>query len=238
MGDDRVRSGLHLISSVVRAFSEATTDYHLLLETIARMVARTIPDCYAVLVRDADGRLTPAAVHDPDPRVIAAFRSRLGRPHTLAEAPLAADAIENGSLLLPEVDLADLRVRRPGAAIEMLEEIGVRGMLIAPLRSQGQAFGALSILRHDPRHPPLDELDLEIVEDLAGHAALALGTSRLVNQLQAELERRTAAELASTFLDAIIENIPDMVFVKEAERLAFVRFNPPASSCSAWRATS
>lgn len=30
---------------------------------------------------------------------------------------------------------------------------------------------------------------------------------------------------ANQFLDAIVENIPNMVFVKEAERLAFVRFN-------------
>lgn len=33
------------------------------------------------------------------------------------------------------------------------------------------------------------------------------------------------AEDLSRFLDAIIENIPDMIFVKDAERLAFVRFN-------------
>jgi PAS domain S-box-containing protein len=30
---------------------------------------------------------------------------------------------------------------------------------------------------------------------------------------------------ASSLLDAIVENIPDMVFVKDADRLAFVRFN-------------
>ncbi|HSN69083.1 MAG TPA: PAS domain S-box protein, partial [Thermoanaerobaculia bacterium] len=34
-----------------------------------------------------------------------------------------------------------------------------------------------------------------------------------------------AARRTSQFLEAIIENIPNMVFVKEAERLAFVRFN-------------
>ena len=35
----------------------------------------------------------------------------------------------------------------------------------------------------------------------------------------------TSLERANQFLDAIVENIPNMVFVKDAERLAFVRFN-------------
>ena len=48
--------------------------------------------------------------------------------------------------------------------------------------------------------------------------------------LNADLERRVQArtaqlEEANQFLNAIIENIPNMVFVKEPERLTFVRFN-------------
>ena len=48
--------------------------------------------------------------------------------------------------------------------------------------------------------------------------------------LNAELERRVEARTAqleetNLFLAAIIENIPNMVFVKDARRLAFVRFN-------------
>lgn len=40
-------------------------------------------------------------------------------------------------------------------------------------------------------------------------------------------QRRTASELlrARKFLDSIVENIPDMIFVKEAESLRFERFN-------------
>ncbi len=51
-----------------------------------------------------------------------------------------------------------------------------------------------------------------------------------IRSLNADLERRVqarTAELEETnkFLSAIIENIPSMVFVKDAERLTFVRFN-------------
>lgn len=48
--------------------------------------------------------------------------------------------------------------------------------------------------------------------------------------LNVELEQRVQARTAqleetNQFLSAIIENIPDMVFVKDAQQLAFVRFN-------------
>lgn len=52
----------------------------------------------------------------------------------------------------------------------------------------------------------------------------------LSNQkLRKEIDERRAAEArlrdANRFLDSVIENIPDMVFVKDAEELRFVRFN-------------
>ena len=44
-------------------------------------------------------------------------------------------------------------------------------------------------------------------------------SNRQLHRMNAELQR------AQTFLDSLIENLPDMVFVKEAKTLRFVRFN-------------
>jgi PAS domain S-box-containing protein len=51
-----------------------------------------------------------------------------------------------------------------------------------------------------------------------------------IRALNADLERRVHArtaqlEEANQFLAAVVENIPNMIFVKDAERLTFVRFN-------------
>jgi len=43
-----------------------------------------------------------------------------------------------------------------------------------------------------------------------------------------------ALEGASTFLDAIVENIPDMIFVKRASDLMFVRFNRAGEELLGW----
>jgi PAS domain S-box-containing protein len=95
---------------------------------------------------------------------------------------------------------------------------GARSLLAVPIRIADQAAGSLVVLRRTER--PFDDLDIAIVENLAQHAGLALANARLHRELAWKM-----AEPNHGFLDAIIENIPDMVFVKDAESLAFVRFN-------------
>ena len=53
-------------------------------------------------------------------------------------------------------------------------------------------------------------------------ACLAAGLVWLLRRLE-----RCAASLRSSqkFLDAILDNLPDMIFLKDAERLSFVRMN-------------
>jgi len=47
-----------------------------------------------------------------------------------------------------------------------------------------------------------------------------------LNKMAADLSKSyTALKKNELFLEAIIENIPDMIFVKDAEELRFVRFN-------------
>jgi PAS domain S-box-containing protein len=115
-------------------------------------------------------------------------------------------------------------------------------VLVVPLRMHNDPVGCISLVRYRREHPPLDGIDVEIATSLASHAALAISNGRLLRRAQSEVDRRVKAEAAlmeserlrraeqdvaraNRFLDAIIENIPDMVFVKEAENLTFTRFN-------------
>ncbi len=226
MGEDsakRFRDGLRLISSVVHALSAAEAVE--LPAIVARMIATAIPDLCVVILMTDDGTYVPAGVHDGDPAAVAAFSAIRIAP---GEPTLSAEALAGGPLLFGELDLGKLRERLPASAIAPLVAIGARGMVVAPLAIRGESLGALGVIRRRPEHPPLDELDLEIVENLAHHVALALSNARLVARLQHSEALRAADERAleaSRLLDAIVENIPDMIFVKDADRLAFVRFN-------------
>lgn len=218
--EQRVRRGLKLVSTVVRTFTEKTADYERLLPAIAWAIADAIPDtCLVSLCTEDCKALTPVASYDADESIItklAAYR----RTYALAETPLGSQAIAEGTIFQPAIDLAAIQGNSE-LAYAMFADVGARGYIIAPMRAGGELFGLITIIRRRAEHAPLDELDVEIVEDLAGHAALAISNARLVKKLESgELLRET-----TQFLDTIVENIPDMVFVKDADRLSFVRFN-------------
>jgi PAS domain S-box-containing protein len=223
----RLRDGLRLVSTVAQAFAATTSDYRGLLEAIARNIAEAIPHACIVLLRTGTS-LTLVAIHDGEPDTESRFRDVVNRPYPMREGGISAMVLANGPLLMPRIDFELLRTQIMAPTVDQLEAGGITGMLVVPLATRGELIGVLWVLRRGTSHRPLDELDLEIVQDLANHAALAISNARLFKQLERSEQLRMAEEravAASSLLDAIVENIPDMVFVKDADKLAFVRFN-------------
>ncbi len=224
---ERLRRGIRTLSTAIAAVAEATTDSQRLLETLVHQAAELIEDTCIVLLKTPQGPHA-AALYDPDPTLLAELR-------LLYEKPLGPGAeytnqvMQSGkAVLFPTVNLASARGRISDEMYDTLTRIGLSGTLVVPMRVQGQPYGALTILRHRPHARDLDELDLELAQDLANHAAIAIANARHVDALRENDELRGAKEelaRANKFLDAIIENIPDMVFVKDADKLAFTRFN-------------
>jgi signal transduction histidine kinase len=66
--------------------------------------------------------------------------------------------------------------------------------------------------------------------------ALFVGLGALITWLSASLRRAIQrAEEANRFLDSIVENIPDIVFVKDARSGRFVRINRAGEELLGWR---
>ncbi len=102
--------------------------------------------------------------------------------------------------------LTDPRIPHEPDDQDVAGRLGIRGMAAAPLRSLGgEVIGTLAISYREPRIIAPDELDL--LQGLADHAAIALANSRL-------LERVGASEERYRFL---VENAPDIVFATDAE---------------------
>ncbi|MEJ7596939.1 MAG: ATP-binding protein [Kofleriaceae bacterium] len=218
--EKRARQGLHLVSRLVRTFSRDTASYERLLPTIAREIAEAIPDtCLVSLCNDDCSAVTPVAEYDREPAVVERLIS-MRRVYAISETPFASQAIERGTLLAPMINLDEL-AQRSTTAGTLMRALGARSFVLTPMRSGGQLVGLITLIRRSEQLAPLDELDVEILEDLAAHAALAISNARMVKKLASGEQLRDA----TMFLDTIIENIPDMVFVKEAENLSFVRFN-------------
>jgi PAS domain S-box-containing protein len=219
--DTRLRKALRAVSAAATAFLETTNDRARLLDTVVRAVADVVPDLCMVSVRSTDARsITVEAVHDNDPAIRGVYAPMLRIPRALAHSALATAAF-NATVFIPQLDLDAMADRTAPDAVDALRTVGARGMLVVSLQSRGEQLGLLTVIRHRGDLPPLDDLDRELVEHLANHAALALANAELASQR----DQMASEVAASRFLDAVIENIPDMVFVKDAVDLAFVRLN-------------
>jgi PAS domain S-box-containing protein len=231
--DKRLRQALRAVSAAVMAFSESEADYARLLETVVRSVGEALGDTCSISLRSDDGRtLTPVAMYDRDPRIVEAFAPLLGRSLPLDQTMVGA---QGRTMFIQMLDASLLEGQMQAPSLAFIREAGVHSLIAIPLNLRGQLLGVLAVLRHRKDMRSLDEIDLEIAEHLAAHAALALGNAKLARERNqahdklAEAEALRASEAkaaeANRFVDAILEHIPDMVFVKEAGELRFVRFN-------------
>jgi PAS domain S-box-containing protein len=102
--------------------------------------------------------------------------------------------------------LEDPRIPHEPDDHEVADRMGIRGMAAAPLRVPGgEVIGTLAISYRQPVAISPDEL--ELLQGLADHAAIALANSRL-------LERVRASESRYRFL---VDQAPDIVFSTDAE---------------------
>lgn len=235
MTDKRLRQALRAVSAAVMAFSETEADHTRLLETIVRSVGEASGDMCSISLRSDDGAtLTPMAMYDRDPAAMAAFAPLLNQPMPLESTMVGGTGLVR-PLFIQMLDPGQLEGRVQPRTLAFMRALGVHSLIAIPLSQGGGVLGILSVLRHRQDARSLDEIDLEIAQHLASHAALALGNAKLARERRRaqeqlaqsealrELEARAAE--ANRFVDAILEHIPDMVFVKEASELRFVRFN-------------
>ncbi|HEY3237342.1 MAG TPA: GAF domain-containing protein, partial [Polyangiaceae bacterium] len=194
---------LQVLSSVLRAFAEATTDYQRLLDVVAQKLSEVVKDGCVVRLLSEGGWLTPVAIHLPleayvrDAEAVSRVRAHIAAPHNIAEQAGARRVIETGeSLLVPRLDLTQLKSSAAPAIAEVYETIGIHSLLLVALRVRGESIGLLSLFRFAPGSPPFVEQDRNLAQALADHASLAITNARLLRSALRELAEREQAEAA------------------------------------------
>jgi PAS domain S-box-containing protein len=174
----KLQDRLRVLSDVTRRFAEATTDYERLLQSVAHSLAETIRDSCAVFLLDAEQRsLLLSAIHASDPEILRELREGFAsRKLSITEQPAMAERLRRGeALLIPR--LAG-RENSPEQS-RWQEKLGLHSTLVVPLRVQGRFLGILTLGRFRAESPAFDQHDLELAQNLADHAALAIENARL-----------------------------------------------------------
>lgn len=130
--------------------------------------------------------------------VISSGRHRLDAPRlrfTMSESAAAKTAIKSRRPVAIERAAGDRRVNR-----RAVERLAIGAIAYVPLRSAGQSFGLLILVKARPHRWTREEIDLGL--HLADTAAVAIENARLLSQL-AETEGR---------LRSLVEHIPAITY--------------------------
>ncbi len=169
----------------------STLDDRETLARVARLAVPRMADWCSVDLRVEGGTERLVVEHAEPAKVVRALELRRRFPIRSGEGWGVARVLQTGRAELHE-EVSEDRLRELAHAPEHLEglvELGMRSAMIVPMVAHGTPIGAISFVtaesgrRYGPR-------DLEVAQELATRAALALENARLFREAQEAFQAR------------------------------------------------
>lgn len=116
----------------------------------------------------------------------------IGQEWLIEGSVTVATAIRTGQVVRVD-DLVETDFFRSGhpTAIKMVEVEGIRSRVAVPLMQGDQAIGAIAVSRREVR--PFADPDVQLIEEFAKHAVIAIENTRQFREVQERLEREEAS---------------------------------------------
>ena len=154
------------------------------LTRLAELAVERIADWCGIELVDDDGELRNVAVAHVDPdRVALAHELRKRYPIDPDDETGVPAVIRSGAAeLYPEVteEMLEAGARDPDH-LRLLKELGLVSAMVVPLEARGRVLGAITFVSSESGRR-YEQTDLELAEDLARRAALAIDNAMLFNR--------------------------------------------------------
>lgn len=162
----------------------ASLDHRRTLAKIARLIVPRLADWCSVDLLESDGSFQSVAAAHADgakTELVREYRRRF--PVRAGTEGGVAQVIESGQpVLYAEVtpELLAARMDEPERRA-ILTELGLRSVMVVPMVARGNAIGSITFASSQPERT-YGEADLELAQELARRAALALDNARLYEE--------------------------------------------------------
>ena len=181
-------------------------DVETTLQQLANFAVPRLADWCAVDLL-SDGEIKAVAVAHANPAKVELARELQRRHPADPDAPVAAPAvIRSGQAELhPAITEELLAAAAPDdEALEMIRGLGLVSAMVVPLRARARTLGALTLVAAESGRRFTSD-DLEVAEDLARRAALAVENAMLYAR-----EHRAAVTLQRSLLPRDLPRIPGL----------------------------
>ena len=191
-------------------------DVEATLANIARLAVPRLADWCVVHLVQEDGSVSQLAVAHVDPERVAWAR-RLQEQYP-ADPDSDQGVVRVARTGLPEIfpEITDemlVAAARDPEHLAILRLVGLTSAMVVPMIARERSVGVITFVAAESRYR-YDERDLELTQELARRAALAVDNARLYD---AERAARLQAEEAQVRFRGLFEGVPDAILVIDAE---------------------
>jgi len=179
------------LREVLEAISRSREDETLVFDTILENASRLCeaPLAFLSLANAERTHVTIPAHRGARPAfgaVFDAFREPIDRTELIAVRPVT----EGKVIRMDDVADDDLYRQRVPRRVQLVEDEGVRSILVVPLLRDGNGIGTITLYRREIA--PFSDDDVTLIQSFAAQAVIAIENGRLFRELQTRLEREAA----------------------------------------------
>lgn len=192
---------LRVLSRASRVFADSQLDLNATLRSVVSELAQSLDSCINIALLQDDGSLRLTAVQHPVPEAQALLQALSAElPIRSGEGVTGRIAADGKSVLLPSIDPSLLAARAAPAYRSFLQQFPAHALIGAALRVGGRIIGTVTATRTRSEQSYTRQ-DLELLEELAERAAVAIENGRLYETTQ---RARAGAEQLFRFAQAVV----------------------------------